>query len=140
VVDNLTPAERSRMMSKIKGTNTKPELAVRSYLHRRGLRFRLHGKDLPGKPDLVFPKYNAVVFVHGCFWHRHPGCRYTYDPKSRVEFWSEKFRQNVGRDARNEALLRDMGWRVFIVWECEAANTEKLDELILRLRSAGRER
>ena len=104
-------------MSGIRGKNTKPEMAVRSYLHRAGLRFRLH-TDLPGKPDLVFPKHRTVVFVHGCFWHRHEGCRYTTIPRSNVEFWQLKFTGNVERDARNVAALKEAGWRVGVVWEC----------------------
>ena len=140
MVDNLSPADRSRMMSKIKGANTKPELAVRSFLHRQGLRFRLHGKELPGSPDIVLPRYRAVVFVHGCFWHRHPGCRYAYEPKSRPEFWNRKFDQNVERDARKEQLLRDLGWRVFVVWECETKDTDRLNELVLRLRLGSEQR
>lgn len=121
------------MMSRIKGANTRPERLVRSYLHGLGLRFRLHEKNLPGKPDLVFAKYRAVVFVHGCFWHRH-GCRKTYMPKTRPEFWAGKFEGNVRRDARAIQQLREMGWRVFVVWECEAGIPEHLDELAVLIR------
>jgi DNA mismatch endonuclease, patch repair protein len=138
VADVVTPAERSRMMSNIKGANTRPERLVRSFLHRQGLRFRLHGRKLPGKPDLVFPKYRCVVFVHGCFWHRHPGCKYAYNPKSRVDFWQKKFAENVTRDARNISELRDRGWRVLVVWECSVTNTEHLIELAREIQDAGR--
>lgn len=105
-------------MSGIRGKNTKPELVVRSYLHRKGLRYRLHTK-LPGKPDLVFPKHRTALFVHGCFWHRHSGCRYSTTPASNAEFWRQKFESNVRRDADVKKLLRAAGWRVRIVWACE---------------------
>ena len=95
-------------------------------LHRMGYRFRLHRKDLPGTPDIVLPKYRTVIFVHGCFLHRHPGCNYAYDPKSREEFWQQKFEANVARDARTQVALRELGWRVAIVWECEVADAEQL--------------
>tara|TARA_R110002049_G_scaffold281350_1_gene460909 strand:+ start:5669 stop:6103 length:435 start_codon:yes stop_codon:yes gene_type:complete len=115
IVDTKT---RSRMMSGIGGKDTKPELLLRRGLHARGFRFRLHDKRLPGKPDLVLSKFKAAIFVHGCFWHRHEGCRYATTPSTRPEFWSEKFATNVERDARNEAAVRDLGWRIAIVWEC----------------------
>lgn len=116
IVDRET---RSRMMSGIRAKNTKPELLVRKYLHAKGLRFRLHVKELPGKPDLVFPKYKTVVFVHGCFWHRHAGCKYATTPSSREHFWTNKLSENVARDAYQIAALGELGWRVFVVWECE---------------------
>jgi DNA mismatch endonuclease (patch repair protein) len=119
MIDIVDSATRSRMMSGIKGKNTKPELQVRKYLHSRGLRFRLHVKDLPGKPDLVFPKYKAVVFVHGCFWHQHAGCKYATTPSTRVSFWTNKLSENVARDSYQIAALQGLGWRVFVVWECE---------------------
>lgn len=119
MVDVVDPATRSRMMSGIHGKNTKPELLARKYLHGRGLRFRLHVKELPGKPDMVFPKYKAVVFVHGCFWHRHSGCKYATTPSSREHFWINKLSENVARDSYQIATLRGLGWRVFVVWECE---------------------
>ena len=134
MTDIVDSKRRSEMMAGIRGCDTAPELTVRRIAHRMGLRFRLHRKDLPGCPDLVFPKHRLVVFVHGCFWHRHRGCRYAYTPKSRVTFWSEKFAANVARDARQEAALRTLGWRVLIIWECEtrlkAAVEHRLSALI----------
>ncbi|NTY39143.1 very short patch repair endonuclease [Burkholderia diffusa] len=113
-----TNPQRSRMMSSIRGKNTWPERTLRSLLFAKGFRYRLHVRDLPGSPDLVFPKHKAVIFVHGCFWHRHEGCRYTTTPKANADFWKRKFQGNVDRDKRQAALLRDSGWRVAIVWEC----------------------
>jgi DNA mismatch endonuclease, patch repair protein len=118
-MDTLSPEKRSWNMSRIRGKNTKPELAFRSVLHRLGYRFRLADKTLPGKPDIVLPKYRAVVFVHGCFWHRHPGCKYAYTPKSRCEFWIQKFDANVLRDETNLSHLKKAGWLPIVVWECE---------------------
>lgn len=114
----ITTPLRSRMMSSIRGKNTRPELALRSALFAAGFRYRLHQRGLPGSPDLVFPKYRAALFVHGCFWHRHEGCRYTTSPKTNSDFWRLKFEGNISRDARNVALLGEQGWRVAIVWEC----------------------
>ena len=129
MVDTLTPAQRSALMSRIRGVDTKPELAVRRALHAQGYRYRTHLRGLPGRPDVVFTKRRIAVFVHGCFWHRH-GCAKTSDPKSRVEYWQTKFESNVERDRRNqEQLIRD-GWRVFVAWECEV---EKDDALFVRL-------
>lgn len=115
IVDKVT---RSQMMAGIRGKNTKPERAIRTALHSAGFRYRLHVSDLPGKPDLVFPKYKAVILVHGCFWHRHPGCWWCTDPSSNRKFWVAKFDQNIQRDAKNIADLKGLGWRVCIVWEC----------------------
>ena len=106
------------MMSGIKGKNTRPEMAVRGYLHSKGFRFRLHDKKLPGNPDLVLKKHNLLIFVHGCYWHRHEKCKYAYNPKSRRAFWEKKFADNVERDQKNTLNLRRSGWRVFILWEC----------------------
>jgi DNA mismatch endonuclease (patch repair protein) len=117
MTDVVSPEKRSRMMSGIRGKDTKPERLVRSYLHRAGLRFCLHAR-LPGRPDIVLPKHHAVVFVHGCFWHRH-GCRFTTTPGTRTAFWQAKFADNVRRDARVQEQLAAAGWRVFVVWECE---------------------
>ena len=106
-------------MSRIKGKNTKPEFLLRSLLHREGFRFRLHDKRLPGKPDIVLPKYRTVIFVNGCFWHRHDDCRFAYTPKSRQVFWLNKFEETAERDRKKQELLTDMGWHVVVVWECE---------------------
>ncbi|MHB1332517.1 MAG: very short patch repair endonuclease [Sulfuriferula sp.] len=125
MVDVVDKATRSRMMAGIQGKNTKPELLVRKYLHSKGLRFRLHAKKLPGKPDLVFPKYKVVVFVHGCFWHRHAGCKYATTPSSREDFWANKLSENVARDSYQIAALIGLGWRVFVVWECELRESQK---------------
>jgi DNA mismatch endonuclease (patch repair protein) len=113
-----TTPQRSRMMSSIRGKNTWPERTLRSLLFARGFRYRLHVRKLPGTPDLVFSKHRAVVFVHGCFWHRHEGCRYTSTPRSNGEFWQRKFSANVDRDRRHVETLRALGWRVATVWEC----------------------
>ena len=126
MTDIVDSRRRSEMMAGIKGRNTRPELVVRRIAHKLGLRFRLHQKDLPGRPDLVFPRYRLAVFVHGCFWHRHEGCRYAYTPKSRVAFWTEKFAENVARDRRNEEALRDLGWRVLVIWECDTRDYEAI--------------
>lgn len=129
MTDIVDPATRSSWMSGIRGKDTKPELAVRSYLHRAGLRFRKDVRDLPGRPDIVLPKWRSVVLVHGCFWHRHQGCRYCYNPKSRRAFWEAKFQQNVARDRQNVDLLLGLGWRVHIIWECEI-NEDRLERLL----------
>ena len=111
--------QRSRNMSAIKSKNTKPEIKVRKVLHSMGYRFRLHSKDLPGSPDIVLPKYKTVIFVHGCFWHRHENCKYASTPKTRQEFWEAKFRENINRDKLNQENLSSKGWKIIIVWECE---------------------
>ncbi|MEQ4283259.1 MULTISPECIES: very short patch repair endonuclease [Pseudomonas] len=118
-MDIVDSATRSRMMSGIRGKNTRPELLVRKFLHAHGFRFRLHRKDLPGNPDIVLPKLKTCIFVHGCFWHRHPGCRYATMPKTRPEFWAEKFSKNVARDAKSILALRQLGWSTIIIWECQ---------------------
>lgn len=118
MVDVMDAGARSALMSRIQAKDTKPELIVRRLLWRRGFRFRLHGRKLPGKPDLILPKWGAVVFVHGCFWHRHEGCPYFRLPKTRTDFWDTKLGRNRERDAATIAALRQMGWRVAIVWEC----------------------
>lgn len=119
----LTTTQRSYNMSRIRGKDTKPERTLRTVLFAKGFRYRLHVKNLPGSPDLVFPRYNAVVFVHGCFWHRHEGCRYTTVPARNAEFWRVKFQGNVDRDQRDVERLRSIGWRVAIVWECALRST-----------------
>ena len=122
---------RSDIMRAVKRANTAPEIIVRQVLHALGIRFRLHRRDLPGSPDVVLPRFRTVIFVHGCFWHRHPDCRYTTTPKTRLEYWLPKFAANIERDLRKEAQLQALGWRVLLVWECE---TKQREELTLRLR------
>lgn len=119
MADIVDAPTRSRMMSRIGPKDTNPELVLRRALHARGFRYRLHRQGLPGRPDLVFPRYRAVIFVHGCFWHRHPGCPKATTPATRTEFWQRKFAGNVERDERNVRYLEADGWRVMIVWECE---------------------
>lgn len=140
MTDIVDSKRRSKLMAGIRGRDTTPELMVRRIAHRMGLRFRLHRRDLPGRPDLVFPKHRLAVFVHGCFWHRHEGCRHASTPKSRIAFWTEKFAANVERDARQEVALRTLGWQVFVIWECEtkdrAAVECKLAALITREAAA----
>lgn len=131
MVDVVDKATRSRMMSGIRGRDTEAELTVRSFLHKSGLRYRLHAA-LPGRPDLLFPKYHVAVFVHGCFWHRHPACRYATTPASNAEFWREKFAANVARDKRTTLALRRLGWRVLTIWECQL-NTRQLQGLRRRI-------
>lgn len=137
MADVVDPVTRSRMMSGISGKNTQPEMFLRKMLHRAGFRFRLHDAKMPGKPDLVLPKYRAVVFVHGCFWHRHEGCYWCSVPTSNADFWSEKFRKNVERDRRQVELLRQAGWRVGIVWECALRRngSSAIDDTIDWIRS-----
>lgn len=118
MADIVDAETRSRMMAGIRNKNTKPELLLRRALHAAGRRYRLHGAKLPGKPDLVFAKHQAVVFVHGCFWHRHKDCRFATTPATRPEFWAVKFSANIERDRRNVAALLENGWRVATVWEC----------------------
>lgn len=131
MVDSLSLEKRSWNMSRIKGKDTEPELIVRSLLHKAGYRFRLHRNDLPGKPDLTLPKYKTVIFVHGCFWHRHEGCKLSYVPKTRTDFWQKKFASNIRRDKKNIKELEILGWRVITVWECETKNTETIIEKLI---------
>lgn len=137
MTDNVSPTTRSRMMSGIKGRDTAPEWTVRRYLHAAGLRFRVHVRELPGTPDLVFSSKRVIIFVHGCFWHRHAGCRFATTPSTRPEFWETKFHANVARDRRHEADLRRLGWAVITVWECELGSTKFLDELFWRVVAGG---
>jgi DNA mismatch endonuclease (patch repair protein) len=132
MVDILTPDQRSAMMSRIRSKDTKPEMIVRRAAHALGYRFRLHRRDLPGRPDLVFPRLGKVIFVHGCFWHRHEGCRYSYSPKSNLAFWKKKFTRNVERDRETMKKLQKLGWIVLVIWECE---TVDLSTLTYRLSS-----
>jgi len=119
MVDIVDATTRSRMMRAIRGRDTGPEMRLRALLHRAGFRFRLHRRDLPGRPDIVLPRHRAVVLVHGCFWHRHQDCRFAAMPATRPDFWAAKFAANVARDGRNIADLQALGWRVAVVWECE---------------------
>jgi DNA mismatch endonuclease (patch repair protein) len=123
MVDLLSPEKRSWNMSRIRSKNTKPEMIVRSVLHRMGYRFRLHRKDLPGNPDIVLPKYKIVIFVHGCFWHQHVGCIHGGIPKSRQEYWGPKLNKNIERDKLNQKKLKEIGWKFLIIWECQINNT-----------------
>ena len=117
--NHIISASRSKNMSAIKSKNTKPEIAVRKLLHSMGYRFRLHRKDLPGSPDIVLPKYKTVIFVHGCFWHRHENCKYASTPKTRKEFWENKFKSNLKRDAEVQEKIKNIGWQSVVIWECE---------------------
>ncbi len=129
----MTPEQRHRCMAAIKGKDTKPELIVRKYLFSRGLRFRIQVRKLPGRPDIVLPKYKTVIFVDGCFWHGHEGCKYYRLPKSNIDFWRAKIERNTARDARNEAELRSQGWRVLRVWECDIRTVATRDAYFQRL-------
>ena len=133
MIDIVDSRKRSELMANIRGRDTAPERAVRRIAHRMGLRFRLCRKDLPGRPDLVLPKYRLAVFVHGCFWHQHEGCQYAHIPKTRTEYWKDKFARNVVRDGENEESLRYLGWNVVVIWECEVGDEEVVRE---RLRAA----
>ena len=130
MTDILTPQERSALMGRIRGVDTKPELFVRRALHALGYRFRTHVRGLPGRPDVLFSKRRAAVFVHGCFWHRH-GCRKTYTPRSREQFWQTKFTGNVERDRRDQQRLASDGWRVFVAWECEIETDQMFMDRLL---------
>jgi DNA mismatch endonuclease, patch repair protein len=132
--DIVDRATRSRMMSGIRGKDTKPERVVRRFLHASGLRYRLHQRNLPGTPDLVLAKHSAVVLVHGCFWHQHPGCPQAVMPRTNRDFWRDKLEENRSRDERYEAELRALGYRVFVVWECELRD-DRLDQLASAIRN-----
>lgn len=123
-MDTLTAAQRSERMARIRSKDTTPELAVRSIVHRLGYRFRLHRRDLAGCPDLVFPSLKKAIFVHGCFWHAHEGCKVANRPKTRRPFWDDKFERNKARDKRNEAALRKAGWAIQTIWECETKSPD----------------
>lgn len=139
MVDFLEPLERSRRMGRIRSQDTKPEIALRRALHRLGLRFRLGGAGLPGRPDIVLPRHRTVVFVHGCFWHRHHDCKVASTPKSNIEFWTTKFARNVERDAEAVRELEGLGWRVFVVWECELSAKSRLGATAAQLAAQIRE-
>lgn len=139
MADIFTTEKRSKIMSNIKGRNTGPERAVRSLLHHMGYRFCLNRKDLPGKPDIVLPRYRSVIFVHGCFWHRHKDCQFAYTPKSRIDFWQVKFESNIIRDEKAKANLEQLGWRIITVWECDLRKPERLStQLVAFLRNEER--
>lgn len=135
MADIVDAATRSRMMSAIRGKDTAPEMQVRRFLHASGFRYRLHRKDLPGRPDIVLPKYRTVIFVHGCFWHQHPGCKYAVMPKSNKAFWLNKLEGNVARDKRNIVKLTTSGWRCITIWECEATYRNSLNTLVDKIQS-----
>ena len=139
-MDNRSKEARSRNMSNIPSKNTKPEETVRKYLFAQGLRYRKNVSKLPGKPDIVLPKYKTAVFVNGCFWHGHEGCKYFVPPKTNTEFWYAKFKYNQERDERNYQKLRDLGWRILIVWECEIRHGDadkRLEQLIEEIKTVG---
>lgn len=119
-------------MAAIKGKNTTPELNVRRLLHKMGYRFRLHVKDLPGKPDIVLPRLRTIIEVRGCFWHRHPECKYSTTPSTRPDFWLQKFEDTVARDLKNDEQLRQAGWKVIVIWECATRDTIELQNVINR--------
>jgi DNA mismatch endonuclease (patch repair protein) len=133
VVDTISPDRRSENMRRIRSKGMKPELQVRRLLHRLGYRYRLHRRDLPGHPDIIFPRLRKAIFVHGCFWHQHeePACRITRVPKSRLEYWAPKLNRNKARDAANMKLLTGMGWTVLVVWECEVLKEQELPQKLV---------
>lgn len=133
-MDVMSKAARSKNMAAIKGKNTKPELIVRRFLYASGFRYWLHRNDLLGKPDIVLKRYKVIVFVHGCFWHRHENCPKTTTPKTRNDFWVAKFKGNVERDKKAIRELETLGYRVIVVWECETKNTDRLEQLVKEIR------
>ncbi len=135
MADRISEEHRSWNMSRIHSADTQPEKRVRSTLHKAGYRFRLHSHTLPGSPDIVLPKFRTVIFVHGCFWHRHIGCRYAYEPKSRVEFWTQKFAGNIRRDAMKIEQLNELGWQILIVWECQTKKQADLFCVLTMLKA-----
>lgn len=135
-MDTLTPHERSRLMGRIHSKNTKPEIAIRSMLHRMGYRFRLHRKDLPGKPDIVLPRHRKIILIQGCFWHGH-NCRLASKPKSNKAYWGPKILANQARDARNLEALADLGWSVLELWECEIKNSQDVECRLREFMHAG---
>jgi DNA mismatch endonuclease (patch repair protein) len=130
LADTLSPKERSERMSRIRGKGSNPEMRLRRLVHGLGFRYRLHVKELPGKPDLVFPARRAVIFMHGCFWHRHEGCRLARLPKSKLDFWMAKLEANRQRDLIHQRQLLDLGWRVLVIWECELSDIEHVSQII----------
>ena len=140
MTDHISRSHRSWNMSRIRGKNTRPEMVVRSALHRLGYRFRLHRKDLPGQPDIVLPKHGIVIFVNGCFWHRHKGCSRTTTPKSNTAFWEKKFSDTISRDKKQQRLLKKAGWRVLIFWECQVDDSKRLSTKLNTLANLIKER
>lgn len=132
-MDVHTPEQRSFNMSRIKSRDTKPEKVVRSILHSLGYRFRLHAKSLPGSPDIVLPKFKTLIYVHGCFWHRHDGCKYATTPSTNIERWSKKFEENISRDRKNQEQATVLGWYPVVIWECECRDLEQLAAKLNRL-------
>ena len=126
-MDRLTPEERRENMRRIKDRNSKPEIFVRHILFQKGFRYRINYKKLPGKPDIVFPSRKLAIFIHGCFWHLHPGCPEGRIPSSNVEYWQKKLQRNVERDRQNQYQLKELGWRVEVIWECETGKRAQLD-------------
>lgn len=137
MTDRVSAERRSANMAAIRGRDTAPELFVRGILRELGVGYRLHDKTLPGRPDIVMKGRRKAIFVNGCFWHRHPRCRFSYEPKSRIAFWSEKFAGNVARDVRNQTALHDRGWGILVIWECETADAKLLKERIAHFLSWG---
>lgn len=133
MTDTMTPEQRSRCMAAIKGKDTKPEMIVRRYLHSLGYRYGLHNRNLPGSPDLVLRKYKTVIFIHGCFWHGHDGCKYNRLPKSNVEFWQEKITRNRQRDQEAVRFLKEKGWNVITIWECDLKSRDKRETTLRKL-------
>lgn len=133
--DIFPQEKRSQIMSKVSSKETKPEILIRKLLFSKGFRFRKNVKNLPGKPDIVLPKYKTVIFVHGCFWHQHKNCRKSTRPTSNTEFWNTKLDKNIERDKKNAQLLKKAGWKIITVWECELKNIEKLKKKLLRILS-----
>ncbi|RJX18464.1 MAG: DNA mismatch endonuclease Vsr [Desulforudis sp.] len=130
MADTLSPIERSERMSRIRSKNSSPELKLRRLIHSMGFRYRLHVNELPGTPDLVFPSRKSVIFLHGCFWHRHEGCKLARLPKSKLDFWKPKLETNRARDLLQQQQLRDLGWRLLVVWECEMVYTERISTIV----------
>ena len=135
-MDNLSPSERSKIMARVRSKNSRPEMVVRRLIHAEGYRYRLHVQDLPGCPDMVFRGRRKVIFVHGCFWHRHESCALARMPKSRIDFWAPKLEANKKRDERNKRHLEDEGWTVMTIWECEISDTGRLKIAIRRFLDA----
>ena len=134
-MDTVSKEKRSSIMSQVHSINTKPEMLIRSFLHKKGFRFRLHVKTLPGHPDIVLPKYKVVIEVRGCFWHHHRGCKKATIPLSNTTFWIEKFNRNVARDRKNEIMLKKLGWKVIVVWECKIRQPRFLATLTAKIKS-----